>query len=141
MLSKIKGELAAYNNCANWLTGGSDLIGALLEENTFGHGVFNDNATAAIAGSRNADGTPTGVPVTASFTVNDNGAFFSNKFRVGAREYVGGGLGAQAAIPIHELAHIVGAKGFQSDFGKKDAGIANDKLVDKSCRKLIGNLR
>ncbi len=81
------------------------------------------------------------MPLTAAFTVNSNGAFFNGLFTVGARAYKGNTLMAQAAILIHELAHIISASGFQSDFGNAKAGSANDNLVNKNCGKLIEGLR
>ena len=60
---------------------------------------------------------------------------------VGTRDYPGGTLKAQATILIHELAHILSATGFQNDAGIPKAGKANNKLVDKNCRNLIGGLQ
>jgi hypothetical protein len=84
-------------------------------------------------------------------TVNDNGAFYlandgnGNAFTIGARNYTGGTLKAQAAILIHETAHGVTVAGFQSDGGgtikDKQAGKANDQMVDKNWRDLIEGLQ
>jgi len=149
VLNKIHNALSdpANSDCANWLEGGATLIGALVDNNTFGHGNFNVQSTAAFAGQVNADGTPTGVPVTAAFTVNDSGAFFNatnnqgNAFQVGARHYGGGTLQADASILVHELAHIIGAAGFLPDFNDQHAKNVNDKLVDTNCGGLIGGLQ
>lgn len=125
-------------------------ISNLTTYNAYGHGQFSENETAAFVGTRNQDGTPTGVPGGVAITVNDKGAFFNAKlddktFTVGRRAYTGGALKAQAAILIHELGHLMnesgGAAGFQSDAGNKQAGRANDKLVDQYCGRLIGGLR
>jgi hypothetical protein len=126
---------------------GADLIQALLDNGNFGYGTFNQNSVAAFAGQVNADGTPVGVPSTAALTVNANGAFFQanatagSRFKVGTPGYIGGTLQAQATILIHELAHILGAAGFQPDAGNATAGSANDKLVNQDCGKLIGGLK
>jgi len=144
-----------YAGCSAWLTGAarfsvSDYVTALITNNSYGHGLFNDNTTAAITGGKNGDGTLVGVPATWVFTVNDTGAFFNAKlgdktFTVGRRAYTGGTLRAQAAILIHELGHQMvqsgGADGFQHDAGNKPAGRANDKLVDENCGRLIGGLK
>lgn len=151
VLRSILDALGSDSDCSNWLKGGGsaggDLIQALLENNTYGYGTFNVNTTAAIAGGRNADGSLVGVPVDAAFTINSTGAFFSEKaangvaFSVGYQKYRGNTIQAQAAILIHELGHILGTEGFQSDFAKPQAVKDNDKLVDKHCGKLIGGLR
>jgi len=144
-----------YASCTTWLTGASPIsisttISNLTTYNAYGHGQFSENETAAFVGTRNQDGTPTGVPGGVAITVNDKGAFFNAKlddktFTVGRRAYTGGALKAQAAILIHELGHLMnesgGAAGFQSDAGNKQAGRANDKLVDQYCGRLIGGLR
>ena len=85
--------------------------------------------------------------MTSAITVNANGAFFNSfdssgaQFIVGAANYAGGTLQAQAAILIHEPAHVPGAEGFQPDAGNAQAGISNDRLVDQNCGKLIGGLK
>jgi RHS repeat-associated protein len=157
VLGDVMSGLAAPGGtqCATWLQGSgsvnpSALISALISGNSFGHGAFSNNTTAAFAGTRNADGSPTGVPGSAAFAVNDNGAFFNSTINgenvtVGPNHYTGGSLQAQAAILIHEIAHIMnpdgGAPGFQKDFGNDKAGRSNDNLVNKNCGKLIGGLK
>jgi hypothetical protein len=151
VLRKIEDALSSYSDCSNWLqaggVSGADLIQALLDNGNFGYGTFNQNSVAAFAGQVNADGTPVGVPSTAALTVNANGAFFQanatagSRFKVGTPGYIGGTLQAQATILIHELAHILGAAGFQPDAGNATAGSANDKLVNQDCGKLIGGLK
>jgi hypothetical protein len=144
-----------YPGCSRWLTGAapfsvSNFISTIIGANSYGHGTFNDNGTAAFAGQKNQDGTLVGVPVSWAFTVNDAGAFFNAKwgdltFTVGRKAYQGGTLRAQAAILTHELGHLMnesaGATGFQHDAGNKKAGRANDKLVDQNCGKLIGSFK
>jgi RHS repeat-associated protein len=159
VLNDILSGLSSDTKCSDWLqvgTGGSisDLISTLISNNSFGHASFSDNTVAAFAGSKNADGTPSGAPITAAITVNDNGGFYNSTISVngvdknvtiGPHNYQGGSLKAQAAILLHELGHIEnaagGASGFQSDAGNAPAGKANDKLVDQNCGKLIGGLQ
>ena len=119
----------------------------MLDNNTFGHGIFNNQNIAAVHGFKNLDGSPTGIPANFAITVNDLSAFFQDKdlrgnsFYIGKRHHPGNTLRAQATILIHELAHTLPAPGFQGDFGKPKAGKANDKLVDKNCRYLIEGLK
>src|SRR5262249_14867863 len=73
-----------YASCNTWLTGAapfsiSDYITALTVNNSYGHGPFSNNDTAAFVGTRNPDGTLTGIGPSAAFAVNDNGAFFNAK--------------------------------------------------------------
>ena len=67
------------------------------------------------------------------------------RLRAGRRGYEGGTLQAQAAILIHELAHLQnanhGAKGFKAEAGDKQAGRDNDKLVDQNGGRPIGDVR
>ncbi len=144
-----------YAGCSTWLTGAapysiSNYITILTTNNSYGHGPFSNNGTAAFVGTRNQDGTPTGIAASAAIAVNDAGAFFNAKladktFTVGRRAYTGGTLKAQAAILVHELGHLMnavgGAASFQADAGNKQAGRANDQLVDQYCGKLIGGLK
>ncbi len=155
VLNKIEDALSLPSNsaCANWLQGngvsGLDLINALVGNNSYGYGTFNSTTVAAFAGSTNADGTSAGVPLSAAFTVNANGAFFNasdpngKKYLVGTLGYAGGSLQADATILIHELAHILGTSGFQPDANDPTgkAGKANDALVNKNCGSLIGSLK
>jgi hypothetical protein len=137
--------------CSNWLQGSgttaSQVIQALLDNNTFGHGVFTIQTYAAVHGFKNLDGSPTGIPANFAITVNDLGAYFEamdvqgRSFQVGKRNYSGNTLRAQATILIHELAHTFPAPGFQEDNGKPKAGKANDKLVDRNCRYIIEGLK
>jgi len=144
-----------YASCSTWLMGAapfsvSDYITNLIAGKSYGHGPFSKNDTAAFVGTRNPDGTLTGLPASAAFAVNDTGAFFNAKvgdktFTVGRHVYTGGTLKAQAAILIHELGHLMtesgGAAKFQHDAGSKQAGRDNDKLVDDNCGRLIGSLK
>jgi hypothetical protein len=128
---------------------------AVLGNNTFGHGVISQNGminykTGAFSGLKNRDQTPvSGLPTTATFTVNDNGSFFNPfpngdktmPFEVGRRKYPGNTLRAQATILIHETAHQITVNGFQPDFGDPKAGKPNDKAVDSNCRQLIEGLQ
>jgi hypothetical protein len=156
VFGKIKSALDADANsskpkCSTWLQGqgstASQVIQSLLDNNTFGHGVFTIQIIAAVHGSRNLDGSPSGIPSNFTITVNDLGAFFQakdlqgNSFYIGRRHYPGNTLRAQASILIHELAHTLPAPSFQEDNGKPKAGKANDKLVDGNCRYLIEGLQ
>jgi hypothetical protein len=69
----------------------------------------------------------------AVITINDSGAFFSNKYTVGPNKLVGGTAAADQFIIAHELAHVLSAPGFQEDAGRTLAGMANDKLVQQHC--------
>jgi hypothetical protein len=143
--------LATDADCAGWLQGAggtaTDVIQTLLGGNYFGFGAFNQPQIAAVSGSVNADGSPTGIPVGILITVDTLGAFFNannssgQAWQVGVPKYVGGTLQAQATILIHELAHTIGAKGFQSDTGNAQAGADNDALVNQNCGKLIAGLK
>ena len=147
VLDKILTGLAADSNCSGWLKNGSLMISTLMSANNYGSGKFNDDGVAAFAGGRNRDGSETGAPVSSAFTVNTASAFFNakdtfgNMFTAGAQNYRGGTLEAQAAIVIHELAHILEIDGFKPDFDDEKAGFDNDKLVDKHCGKLIRGLK
>ena len=145
VLNKIDKALSTNTDCANWLQGGgstgSALIEALVSNNSYGYGSFNVNTVAAFAGSVNSDGSSAGVPSSAAFTVNATGAFFTSGMTVGIPKYQGGTIQADATILIHELAHILGAAGFQSDAGNAAAGKSNDTLVNQNCGKLIGSLQ
>lgn len=138
--------------CAKWLTGSdfsaSQLIPALenagLGGPTYGYGALNSNTTAAFVGNTNTNGTPiAGLPADASITVNTNGAFFNSGFTVGSgnTQYTGGTLQAQIFILVHELAHLVGAAGFQSDAGNSSAVASNNALVQKNCGSQIAGVQ
>jgi len=164
-IANVMGEIitALPNNaqCNNWLQAGGQSQGSGLQQmqlvlgaNNFGHAVIYqygavDYADGAFSGQKNTDGTLVGVPTTAAFTVNDNGAFFNQyqngdttkPFFVGKRNYPGGSLRAQATMLIHETAHQITVNGFQHDFGNRKAEKANNKAVDSNCRKLIEGLQ
>lgn len=148
-----------YGGCSRWLTGAAPPIFSitatihnLIANQAFGHGVFDNERTAAISGGLNKDGSRTGVPVGWAITVNDQGAFFNatngkgKTFSVGRHAYGGNTLKGQAAILIHELGHQMsadggkGAAGFQDDAGEPDKGRANDELVQFYCGYLIRGL-
>ena len=167
VLQKVENALALpnYAVCNNWLQGagthaglaGSVQIQNVLQSNTFGHGTFYvngtvDYTTAAFSGGREGDppGYPIpGVPSSATFTVNDVGAFFNQFangdpgkiFEEGRRKYSGNTLRAQATILIHETAHQITVNGFRDDFGKRKVGKENDKTVDINCRQLIEGIQ
>jgi RHS repeat-associated protein len=159
-LQKLEGYLVNNPDCETWLAGGLNgpifsLIGGLIDSNNFGYGDVNnssgsqDYTTAAFGGWRNADGSLiAGLPVGTQLTVNSSGAFFNatapgGTLTVGAGNYTGGTPQAQAAILIHELAHMTGAAGFVDDASSNDPAqnrrnvIANDALVGQHCGGLI----
>jgi len=110
---------------------------------SYGYGVLNSSTTAAFVGTNNTDGTPiAGLPANASITVNSNGAFFNSAYTVGSGfvQYTGGTLQAQIFILVHELAHEVGAAGFQPDAGNPSAGASNNALVQKNCGSQIAGV-
>ena len=144
--------LSRDDECSRWLTGsdfsGAQFVQAILgsgpDDYTFGDGQLNVGATAAFVGNLNPDGTPVqGLPIDSSITVNTNGAFFSKEYSVGG--YVGGSLQAQAFILLHEIAHEVGAEGFQDDAGAslaaRQAQNRNNQLVSQNCGKEIKALQ
>jgi hypothetical protein len=150
VFGKIKAGLdgGAYPACQAWLQGpggnASPLIQALLDTNHFGHGTFNTPDTLAFVGTTLPNGMSVGVPAEFAVTVADNNLFFqagNGAIAVGRRKYSGNTLRGQAAILVHELAHMVGAPGFQHDFGLPKNGAANDALVDTNCRTLIEGIR
>jgi RHS repeat-associated protein len=137
--------------CATWLTNegvsGSQLINALETSvsggPSYGYGTLSSNTTAAFVGTMNTDGTPiSGLPGDSSITVNSNGAFFNSGYTVGSgnTQYNGGTLQAQIFILIHELAHLSGAAGFQSDAGNPSAVAKNNALVQKNCGSQIAGV-
>src|SRR5579863_3529993 len=160
-LQKLEGWLSQDSTCESWLTanlaGNGDsiygLINSYISSNSYGYGNFYVNGsqnytTAAFEGNLNADYTATGVPGSAAFTINPSGAFFTanapggGTLTVGAGNWMGGTLQAQAAILIHELAHLVQAAGFVPDTGGTPAQNAanvkaNDAAVNKNCGNLI----
>jgi RHS repeat-associated protein len=163
-LQKLEGWLTQNATCSSWLTGnlaGTDenlvgLIAGYISGNLYGYGTAYVNGTqsytnSAFTGWNNADQTPTGVPVGTVFTINTAGAFFTmngpgGTLTVGAGNWTGGTLQAQAAILIHELAHLTGAAGFVSDTGGTPAQnaanvAANDALVGKYCGFLINEFQ
>jgi hypothetical protein len=150
---KIAQALEGNSDCAKWLrsefVSGGELIDAITENNTFGHAEFHPfyESTSAVQGNRSIEGTPTGIPVDVSITINSQGAFFNRTaanggaFSVGPRGYAGGSIQAQAQILIHEIAHTLGVAGFKSDFGNPAAVRENDASVDKHCGRLIRSLK
>ena len=90
----------------------------------------------------------TNLPQGMLITVNSNGAFFNS----GPSQFVGYGIpswinggtnAAKSEILLHELAHDVGAAGFQSDGPLPDgspnvaAQTANNQLVMQNCGNVV----
>jgi RHS repeat-associated protein len=145
--------LSGKNPCSSWLAGvvggfsASEFIAAIMgsgpSQYTFGYGLINSPTTAAFVGNTNANGTPVaGLPGDATITINSNGAFFNSGQQIGGggAQYQGGSIQAQVFILLHELAHEVGAAGFQADNGNNNAETSNNNLVQKNCGKQIAGL-
>ena len=153
VLQKVLDNILSKNNdCSTWLTGadfsGAQFVSAILgsgpSDYTFGYGQLNSSTTAAFTGVLNSDGTQVpGLPIDASITVNSTGAFFNSADSVGSGGtwYTGGTLQAQAFILIHEIAHNVGATGFQPDNGNPAAEKSNNLLVQQNCGSAIKGLQ
>ena len=159
VLQKTATALPNNPTCNNWLQGpnesGLTQIQNVLAANTFGHGtITQDNVTnyktAAFSGNLNPDHTQIpGLPLSATFFVNDLGAFFNQfkngdstmPFNVGKRNYSGDSLRAQLTILIHETAHQISVPGFQPDFTSNKAEKNNNKAVDKNCKSMIEGIQ
>jgi RHS repeat-associated protein len=133
-------ENAIDPDCLSFLqSGGGNLgsyVGDLLSNNLLAVANFTSN----IAAFTNSAGS-TLPPGTAAITVNDTGAFFSNRFTVDQGNLIGGTARAQVFILLHELGHALGAQGFRPDLNDRKAGKANDKLVDTNCKKTLSEFR
>ena len=136
--------------CSDWLQGSNAAINFMLDAPGSGAtmmavGVGNfsttDNAVASTTGTNLPEGT--------LITVALNGAFFnagpSNSVGYGLPSLItGNSNGAQAEILLHELAHDLGAGGFQDDGplpnGQPNVGAQtiNNGLVMKYCGGVVG---
>jgi len=79
-------------------------------------------------------------------TFNDNGAFFSAFDRSSTKElfdgpYRGGTSQARVRILVHELAHLVSAKGFKHDLLDDVAKVDNERMVQTNCGPLVGGIQ
>jgi hypothetical protein len=92
------------------------------------------SAVAGVGGTNLAAGS-------ALLTVNLGGAFFNSSYTVsgGGQTYQGGTNQAQGFILLHELGHLTGAQGFQSnDSGpNSSAQQSNNNLVQQNCAKTL----
>jgi RHS repeat-associated protein len=127
-------------DCEKFLESGgngssSSYINGLLSASLLAVANFT-SSIAAITGTGGTD-VPAG---TAAIIVNNNGAFFDGDYVVENGMYKGGTGQAQIAILLHELAHALGATGFQSDYNNPSAGKSNDMLINQNCGKTIQNL-
>lgn len=147
-------------NCANWLSRISSAIDVLMSGNNgpvIGYGTFGvvqvrkDHlrlpSPAAFTGG-NASPTQaspqptTNAPVGYGMVVNAVGPFFAGNFTnsqgqtsaLSAGGYAGNTGSVRAFILLHELAHLLSARGFQPDLGKPKVGQQNDKLVHDNCK-------
>jgi RHS repeat-associated protein len=123
-------------DCLKFLQSGGNNLGSfvsdLLSNNLLAVANF-DTAIAAFTGTK---GT-TVAPGDAAIVVNNNSAFFSSDFTTDQGNLTGGTPGAQAFILLHELGHALSATGFKPDLKDKNAGEANDKLIEKNCNKTL----
>jgi hypothetical protein len=107
-----------------------------------GVGSFSDSAVNAVEGTNGTNMAPGSMLI----TVNTNGAFFnsgpSSTVGYGVPSWITGGSPAgQALILLHELAHAVGAAGFNNnDYGDAQAETQNNNLVLKNCGDIINLL-
>jgi len=130
-LRTIQQALQQDSKCGNWLSGNQALINTLVGNTPSGLvyagvGDFSSSGTSvtnAIAGAP----ASTGLPAGALLTVNADGAFFSASATTGYQGDISGGSDlAKAFILLHELGHLTGAAGFQSnDSGSTKQAIAN----------------
>jgi RHS repeat-associated protein len=145
VLDWINGNIDA--DCAGWLSGVGDAIAGLegdasnLDTVLIGHGTMNVGVSAFTGNNVSQTDLPPGYAI----TVNDAGAFFVGSYTnssgqtmtLSANGYAGGTSQAQVAILLHELAHFVGAAGFQSNFENSAAGKRNDALVKQHCKDTL----
>jgi hypothetical protein len=116
----------------------ADLIGTPGDPNSgfIGHGTFDVGVSAFTGNNPNQTDVLAGYGI----TVNDAGVFFkasANGANLTVGGYTGGTGQAQVFILLHELAHLLGAAGFQDDFGNKLAGNQNDALVKQKCQQTL----
>jgi hypothetical protein len=135
--------------CAKWLAGADLAINFMLNAPgggatamMVGVGSFSDvtvNAVASASGTNLAPGSMV-------ITVNTNGAFFDSgpNSSVGfdVPSWITGGTpAAQAEILLHELAHNVGAAGFnQNDYNNPVAEGENNVKVMQNCGNIVNLL-
>jgi len=140
----IGSQITAYTDCDSWLSGNDDVINTILGQtgsvttDRVGVGHFSNtpgtttNAVAGVAGTNLPDGS-------ALLTVNLDGAYFNSGISVGSgvSGINGGSDQAKLFILLHELAHLTGAQGFQSN----DSGAAiqsqNNNLLLQHCGNFI----
>ncbi|HEU0120872.1 MAG TPA: hypothetical protein VFQ91_10135 [Bryobacteraceae bacterium] len=99
-------------------------------------------APSAIAAFTNSGGTDIAAGY-AAMVCSTNSAFFIGglRFKVNAGKINGGTYKATVFIILYELGHAVSANGFQNDFGNNDAGKANDKMIEKECKKTLDRIK
>jgi RHS repeat-associated protein len=124
------------SDCLSFLESGGNKLSAyvsgMLSNDLLAVADF-DKGIAAFTGSRGTD-MPEG---TAAMVVNNGSAFFDSTYNADQGKIAGGTVQAQAFILLHELAHGLEAKDFVPDFNNKDAGKANDQMIEKNCDKTL----
>jgi RHS repeat-associated protein len=144
--------MAAFNrtlanldaDCEKFLnSGGGDVrnaISDLFAEDMVAVGTA-PSAIAAFTGTGGTD-IPAGY---AAMVFNRSSAFFygglASTFTINNGKIKGGTAKAQSFIILHELAHLVSARGFGADYGKPDVGKSNDNLIDTKCKKTLESIR
>jgi len=114
---------------------------ANLDTVAIGHGEFDTRTVSAFTGNHP---NQTDLPPGYAIMVNTMGAFIvgsytkdNKSYTLSANGFAGGTSQAQVAILLHELAHFLGAAGFQSDFNNPAAATSNDRLIRQNCRRTL----
>jgi RHS repeat-associated protein len=149
----LQAAIAQDPNCDHWLQSNGqninlainymlDAPGSGATAMMVGVGSFSDNAVNAMAGTGGTNLTPGSMLI----TVNTSGAFFNSgpasSVGYGVPSWItGGSPAAQALILLHELAHVVGAAGFNNnDYGNATAEKNNNTLVMRNCGDIVNLL-
>ena len=145
----LQAAIAQDPNCDDWLSNNDQAVNFMLDapgggatSMMVGVGSFSDSAVNAVEGTNGTNMAPGSMLI----TVNTNGAFFnsgpSSTVGYGVPSWITGGSPAgQALILLHELAHAVGAAGFNNnDYGDAQAETQNNNLVLKNCGDIISLL-
>jgi hypothetical protein len=135
-------EILAHidSDCLSFLQSGgfkfTPTISGLLSGNLLAVADFVNNV-AAFTGTSGSNIQP-GV---ASIVINNNSAFFNTSYTVDQGKIQGGTPKAGAFILLHELGHLLEAKGFQPDLNNSKAGTSNDNLISQHCQKTLNQFK